>query len=79
MPRSKLLEEVVEDEIVDANFLYEKIGNFFSLCDNFKRICRVCSLLFFKSRILKKKNTRAKALLYWCHLSGEVRAVKSGW
>lgn len=41
MSRSKLLEEVVEDEIVDAIFLYERIGKFFSLCDNFKRICRV--------------------------------------
>lgn len=31
MSRSKLLEEVVEDEIVDTIFLYEKIGNFFFL------------------------------------------------
>lgn len=31
MSRSKLLEEVVEDEIVDAIFLYEKIEKCFFL------------------------------------------------
>lgn len=64
MSRSKLLEEVVEDEIVDSNFLYKKkVGEFYFSCVTTSRGFASSDHYYSLIIIYQRKHKRVKALV----------------